>query len=346
MRILEACLARTWRGGERQTLYNMLGFREAGVEVELLCRAGYPLEQKAREAGFTVHAVSSLPGAIGFLTTKGSRYDVMHSQTSHILTYCLATKPFHSAKQVFTRRIDHVPSGTITRWKYRNTDKIIAISEAIKRIVDDFAGIDTELVSEIVIPKQLDKQRAQQIIAPYAAQGKQIVGTTAALVQHKDPLTMVEAIKLLSQKRNDFVFLHFGAGELEGIVREKIKELGTEELHRMMGFIDNVEDIFSMFDVFVMSSEEEGLGSSVLDAFMYRVPVVSTRAGGLPDLVKDGRGILCDIKAPDQIAAAIDELLNNAEKKKEITDRAYQHAIDAHGLKKITDEYLRVFRAL
>jgi glycosyltransferase involved in cell wall biosynthesis len=345
VRILELNFERSWRGGERQTLFNMSGFRDAGMQVELLCRQGCPLEKKAQENGFKTVSFANALGALFFLIMKGGRYDVLHVQSSHILTYAILAKPFHRTKIIFTRRVDFVPRGRMTLLKYKLTDQIVAISTAIKDIVEHFCGKKVRLISSVSEEKTLNRERAQRIIEEqHVPAGTKIIGTTAALVQHKDPLTMVEAIRLLADKRSDFVFLHFGKGELEEQMRAKIKELELENEYRLMGFYENVEDVFGVLDLFVMSSEQEGLGSSVLDAFMYKVPVVSTTAGGLSDLVNEGRAISCDVKRPDMLATGMDMLLNRKELREGMMEKAYAFAKHEHSQEHITAEYLQLLR--
>lgn len=341
MNILELNFERTWRGGERQTLYNMIGFKNAGHNVVLLCRKGYPLEAKAKAADFKVASFKNIFGAILYLLFRCRQYRVLHAQTSHILTYCVFTKPFHRAKIIFTRRVDFVPHGGMTKLKYKLTDTIVGVSTAVKKILEHFVNKPVTVIPDIAEARELNRQRVLQFFKDQRINtDKHIIGTTAALVPHKDPLTMVEAIKNLLELRNDFVFLHFGTGDLDGAVREKIKEYGLQEVYKQLGFVEDAEDFFSVFEVFVMSSEEEGLGSSVLDAFLYKVPVVSTDAGGLADLIADGRGILCRKHAPQMIADGIDLVLKQQELDKEMTDRAYVYASKYHSIDYITQQYL------
>lgn len=343
MKVLELNFERTWRGGERQTLYNMQGFRNAEQDVTLICRKGFPLEARSREEQFTTHSFNNIFGVLWFLMTKGHRYDVLHAQSSHILTYCLITKPFHRRKIIFTRRVDFVPKGAMTRLKYRLTDKLIAISTAVKKIVSDFSGRnDVDVISDIVVPKTLDKQRvfAEFKKAGIHCEGKHIIGTTAAIVPHKDPLTMVNAIRELKQIRNDFIFLHFGTGDLETQIQEKIHAFNLADAYKLMGFYENVEDFFTVFECFVMSSEEEGLGSSVLDAFVYKVPVVSTEAGGLKDLINAERAIACNNKDYKGLAAGINHVLDN--RPQEMLDNAYNYVINNHSSVIITQQYLKI----
>jgi glycosyltransferase involved in cell wall biosynthesis len=111
-----------------------------------------------------------------------------------------------------------------------------------------------------------------------------------------------------------------------------------------MGFYDNAEDFFSILSVFVMSSKEEGLGSSVLDAFLYEVPVASTNAGGLKDLVKDNRAESCEKQNPKQLADCIDVLLSQPERAEEHVKNAKLYVEEFHSMQFITNQYLNLFQ--
>ncbi len=348
MTILELNFEKGWRGGERQTFYNMTGLRDAGNEVHLLCRKNNPLYTKSIEAGFVTFGFDSVWEICWFLIGKGHNYAILHAQTSQILTYAVLTKLFHRSPVVYSRRVDFVPKGFFTRLKYLLADKILAISKAIQQIVTEFSGRkDVELVSSIVTAQALDKSRAIELLEKKNIQpGTHILGTMAALVQHKDPLTMVEAISELRKIRNDFVFLHFGKGDLEPVVQERIIQLGLQDCYLLMGFYKNVEDFFSILEVYVMSSEQEGLGSSVLDAFLYKVPVVTTRAGGLAELGAGERAMLCDIQDAAAIGKAIHTLLADPVRKEKMTTLALAYVQQQHSMEYIIHRYLNVFNKI
>src|SRR5690606_31123454 len=111
----------------------------------------------------------------------------------------------------------------------------------------------------------------------------------AALTAEKDPCTLIRAVHRLRQLRSDFVFLHLGAGGgTETEARELVRELGLENIYVFGGFQSGIDDLYRLMDVFVLSSRDEALGTSVLDAFLYSVPVVATNAGGLAEILADG----------------------------------------------------------
>jgi glycosyltransferase involved in cell wall biosynthesis len=341
MHILELNFEKTWRGGERQTLYNMQGFRNFGHQVSLLCCKNSPLEAKAKAEGFKTFSFHNIFSAFFFLIFKCRRYDILHAQSSHILTYAVLAKKFQGPKIIFTRRIYKTPKGKFTKWKYLLTDRIVAISPAIKDVIEKFVNKKIAVISDIAEEKKINHERGKRFVSNlHLKEGTLVIGTTAALTKEKDPFTMINAIRLLANKRNDFVFLHFGSGNLESEMKERIKKYGLENIYRMMGFIENVEDIFSILDLFVMSSAMEGLGSSVLDAFIYKVPVVSTDAGGLPELLKNGRGILCERNSPESLAAGIEKVFTDPEMITKITSDAFGYVKKFHSLEYITKQYI------
>lgn len=344
MKILELNFERSWRGGERQTLYNILGFQQAGIHTELLCRKGFPLERAARDQNVVTHSFSGIFHLSLWLMVNGRNFDLLHAQTSHILTWCILTWPFHRRRIIFSRRVDFVPQGYLTRLKYRAAYRIYAVSNAVRKIVADFSGRSDILVAtDIVMPQSLDEQRARAFLAAQGIeQGTRIMGTTAALVPHKDPLNMVEAIARLAKHRSDFVFLHFGDGALLAEVKEAIERHGLSHCYKLAGFVEQVTDFFSVFEVFAISSQEEGLGSSVLDAFLYKVPVAGTDAGGLSEVLAADRALQVPRRDPEALAQAIDRLLSlSPAERQEMTDKAFAYVTHFHSPAYVTAQYLK-----
>jgi glycosyltransferase involved in cell wall biosynthesis len=80
----------------------------------------------------------------------------------------------------------------------------------------------------------------------------------------------------------------------------------------LAGFRPDILSVHKGFDIFVMSSVTEGLGTSVLDAMGCGRPVVGTRAGGIPEVIDDGvTGILVPPRDPHAMADAIVRLLKD-----------------------------------
>lgn len=327
MKVLIINLEKGWRGGERQTLFNAIGLTNQNIDIEVICRKNSDLEKKLLENNIKILTVNSYFQLFIFLIKNSKNVDFILCQTSKSLTLAFFSSFFHNAKLLLFRRLDFVPKGWFTKLKYKSCKKIFCVSEAVQVILNNININNTIVIPDCITPQNINKERAKKLIEHLPITDKKIIGTTAALVNHKDPITMIYAINELRKRDKNIVFVHFGEGKLEAEMRTLIQKLDLENHYFLMGFVKNVEDIFSVLDVFVMSSEEEGMGSSVLDAFLYKVPVVSTNAGGLCELVQN-RGIVVEKKNPTLLADGIYELLLNENLKQKNIENAYNYVID------------------
>lgn len=349
MKILQLNFEKGWRGGERQTLYCMRAFRKAGHEVELLCRAGGPLEARAAAEGFVTHGVRNVPAQLAYLARHGRGYDIIHSQTANTNTWAVLTKFLHQRPVVFSRRTSFVVKPDEewkTGYKWRRVDLFVAISEMAasepRRL-----GIEPVIIRSAVEPHTIDQANVDQLVAEFKLQGRKMLATSAALIRDKDPVTLVRAVGELAKTRRDFVFLHFGAGgDREADARAEVEKLGIGDVFVFAGFRKGVEDFYSVMDVFVMASSEEALGSSVLDAFLQKVPVVSTDAGGLKESLADGRGVLVAVGDHQAMAQGMARCLDDAEFRASVTAKAYDYVRTEHDVTEMGRRYLEQFQRL
>lgn len=349
MRILEINTEKTWRGGERQTLFTLTSLKAAGAHLALMARAGFPLAHKATEAGFKVYPVSGgLWSSFFFLAVKARKHaDVLHAQTAKALTYCFLSKPFHRLPIVYTRRVDFVPKGTLTLLKYKACARLVAISAAIKNILEDQGLGPITLIPSMIERSELNATRGKQLLAEWKIpEGKLLLGTAAAFVDHKDPRTLMEALNKLKSIREDWAFIHMGEGVLKEEMQAQALVYGLDNLYFPVGHIAQPEDVLHLLNVFVMSSKEEGLGSSVLDAFLYEVPVVATDAGGLKELLESKRGISVSVGDSQGIAEAIDCMLHDKDLRDQLVSNAKAYVLQRHSASYHADAYLTLFKEI
>jgi len=349
MKILQLNFEKGWRGGERQTLYCMRAFRAVGHQAEVLCRAGGPLQARATEEGFVAHGVRNVPAQLGFLARAGRDYDIIHAQTANTITWAVLTKALHKRPVVFSRRTSFaVKPGDEwkTGAKWRRVDCFVAISE-MAAAEPRRLGIEPVIIRSAVEPHEIDRSSVERLRDELGLRGKKVLATSAALVSDKDPLTLIRAVGELARLRNDFVFVHFGAGgSHEAEAHAEVQRLGLQDIYLFAGFRKGVEDFYSVFDVFVMSSREEALGSSVLDAFLQRVPVVSTDAGGLKESLADGRGVLCPTGDAHALAQGMARCLDDEAFRRQCTQRAYDYVRAEHDVTEMGRRYLAQFQRL
>jgi len=114
-----------------------------------------------------------------------------------------------------------------------------------------------------------------------------VVGNVAALVPHKGQRYLIDAAHLVVQQVPDARFVILGEGELREHLEKQVHEHHLEKHVLLPGFRTDVLGCIKGFDLFVMSSVTEGLGTSLLDAMACARPIVATRAGGIPEIVED-----------------------------------------------------------
>ncbi len=347
MKILQVNTEKSWRGGERQTLYTLEGLISQGVDCQLLTLKDSLMHQKAEERGIDVITVTSMAGALKKLSGLKGEFDCIHAQTGKAHLQCVATKIFHKTPVVYTRRVDFVPSGFSTRLKYQNTDIVVSISNAISSILEESGMYRNSLViSSAVKDKELNIKRALELKESLGIKdGAKIIGLISALESHKDPIVALKTSYELQKVRQDFAVLHFGNGEMIDKVSHMVNELGLGQLYHQMGHHENVEDYFSIMDAFLMTSKEEGLGSSVLDAFNYQVSVVSTNAGGLNDLVQD-RGFLCDIGDTKCLSQGLSLALDSSKESTMHKISAKEYCDNEMGVDLMASKYIALYKEL
>jgi glycosyltransferase involved in cell wall biosynthesis len=113
-----------------------------------------------------------------------------------------------------------------------------------------------------------------------------------------------------------------GDGPLFPDLIQQVQHAGLEERVHFAGHVSNAWGIIREADVFVMSSREEGLGTSILDAMALDIPVAATRAGGIPEMLEDGAGLLVPVGDGVQLGRAVSSLIRDKELRLRITERA------------------------
>ena len=326
MRVLHVDTAASWRGGQNQVLLSAGGMAARGHSVALACRAGGVLEGRARAAGIDVHAFPFRgdwsPTAALRLAGLARRFgpDVVHAHDPHALAAVVLSR----GAPVATRRVDFAIRGPASRWKYARCERVIAVSGAVAAIVRA-GGIAPERVRVVYegVPDRPARPGGRDaLVALGVPAGALVVGTVAALTDHKDHSTLLSAAVEVIARVPSAWFVIVGDGERGRELRARAASLGLDHVV-FAGFRDDLDALIPAFDVFCLSSKMEGLGTSLLDAMCFARPVVATAAGGIPEAVEDGvTGRVVPVQDPPALAAALIAVLS---------DRAERERLGAAG---------------
>jgi len=321
LRVLHVDTAATWRGGQNQVLLTAREMAARGVEQAIACRAGAPLHSRAKDEGLEVSGLpfrgDLWPPAIAALArVLGQRRPhVLLLHDPHAVSAGLvATTLVGGPKRVAVRRVDFPLRGLLSRRKYAACDRVIVVSRKVGAVVER-AGVDParlRLVYEGVPERQARPGGAEALAALGVPAGAPVVGNVAALTDHKDHATLIDAMALLRRHRPDARLLIAGEGELRPLLEQRVREHGLQDRVVLAGFRSDLDRLLPAFTVFCLSSHLEGLGTSLLDAMAFARPVVATAAGGIPEAVEDGvTGRLVPPRDPAALAAALRDLLED-----------------------------------
>ncbi|MBN2307618.1 MAG: glycosyltransferase [Candidatus Hydrogenedentes bacterium] len=346
-----------WRGGEQQASYLIRGLAQRGHTVLLAGRPDGAFLAAHHGVDDAVRIPAAFRGEWDLATAwklaravRRHRVDILHAHTSHAHTHAyLAKRMAGRGLVVVSRRVDFVPrQDFLNRWKYRLPDHIIAISERIGDVMRAF-GVPPAKLS--VVHSCIDPARFDVEPLPRAAlgvpDGVPLLGNVAALVGHKDQATLLDAMPAVLRELPDLHLVIAGEGELRGALETQIERLGIGHAVQLLGYRDDVPRLLRALDAFVMSSKEEGLGTSVLDAMVCGLPVAATAGGGIPEMVADGQtGLLVPVQDPPALAAAIVRLFRDRALARRLGDNAKAMVVDRFTVDRMVEGNLRVYEEL
>ena len=133
-----------------------------------------------------------------------------------------------------------------------------------------------------------------------------------------------------------------GDGELREIVEEKIQELGLEEIINLKGFLENPYEILQKCKVLCMPSRWEGYGLAAVEALALGVPVVATEVGGLPGIIDESCGKLCDSK--ETFVEEIGSLLSDSELYRKKISGANKRAEELDNIDQYISDMINVYK--
>ena len=350
--------ARTWRGGQNQVMNTLMGLRSLGHRTMLVAHSEGQLRQRAKEG---LDLLPLAPKTEMDLTAawrlsrimKRLNPDIVHAHDPHGVAMAALALSMSTQQRkpplVAARRVDfHLKGNALSRWKYRQVDCFICASEAIRqmligdgvspgRAVTVHEGIDIERV-DAAEPANLHGEFWLPHHAP-------LVGNVAALVGHKGQKHLIEAARLVLPQVPDARFIIAGEGELRPALERQIKDHRLEKHVLLAGFRPDVLSLHKAFDIFVMSSVTEGLGTSLLDAMAAGKPIVATRTGGIPEVVVHGEtGILVPPRDHDALAGAIVRLLRDADLRRGMAEAGRARACALFSTERMVQNTLKVYQ--
>jgi len=144
------------------------------------------------------------------------------------------------------------------------------------------------------------------------------IGTIANLYKTKGLEYLIQAIYIIKREflllTSNFLLIIIGEGEERKNLESLIAQMNLKNTVILAGRIDNAAKLLRGFDIFCCSSVKEGFPYAILEAMSAGLPIVSTKVGGISDMISDNQnGLLAEAKNPQDLAKKIIEIINNPE---------------------------------
>jgi L-malate glycosyltransferase len=326
MKVLHLSSEKGWRGGEQQIAYLISELSKSGVTNLVMARKDsdferYCISQAVPVFGAAFRSSVDIRTAMAIRSlcaNEGVDLVHMHSAKSHSLGV-LSSVLGNTVPLLLSRRVDFVPKNNwFTRWKYNHPSvkRVLCVSDKINSIMKAYleepgksltvhSGVDLSRFSA----RGLKNKLKEEFGIPDTTF---VIGNSSALEGHKDYFTFIRTIQHLVTKNLPIHAFIMGSGTLDGKLREYVRELQLERHITFTGYRKDITEVLPCLDVFLMTSNEEGLGTSVLDAFVAKVPVVATSAGGIPEMVlHEQSGLLAPVANDSLLARNIERLMSD-----------------------------------
>ncbi|MDI6780493.1 MAG: glycosyltransferase [bacterium] len=235
----------------------------------------------------------------------------------------------------------------------RYADQVMTLSEDLKEKMIKILGIPGEKIKVILNGVDIEKfsflaeKRTRKRQELGIAEDRLVVGTVGRLEAVKNQRMLIQAMPELLKKFPDVMTVIIGDGILKAELINMAKELGLSEHILFPGVRNDVAEILSAMDLFIISSLTEGICNAILEAMSCGLPVIATDVGGNPEIVLDGKtGLLVALSDMVGFVAAIEDLLGNKEKRKEYGRNGQEMVEQRFSLQRMVREYESLYRFL
>ena len=311
-------------GGALQVRYLIEGLQGRGIRNILICSKGSAIAKyfknneyvDVQEVAYIGDVDPRLLGAI--LSVIGKRRPNLfhvHSRRGADLWGAIAARLVRTPS-IVTRRVDNPESRLATKLKYRSFDKVITISEGIKRVLisQGVPECHIECVRSAIDVSEYGKKCRKKWFRSEFGLPKEclIIGMVAQFIARKGHKYMLKAFEEIHEEYPNTFLIFFGRGPLETEVKSQVAQKGLMNKVLFAGFRKDIANLLPCLDILVHPALMEGLGVSLIQAAASGVPIVATKVGGIPEIVRHNKnGLLVPPKESGRLAKALRRLLSD-----------------------------------
>src|SRR5690554_1107392 len=366
MKVIHLNGSGSWGGNEQQMADIIPELEKLGVTNIVMGRPNAPLQAYCLENN--IPFIEAKDGKLSrkknfrFLKeiVNSEKPNMLHLHSSDSVTLFMISDLLYNLKTptVFSKKGMGRSMSTLSIYKYnyKNINRIICVSEAVKKSMEHEVMKKKNREKLVVIYDGINVSR----LVPVREENlktlfnipseKLLIGNIANHAPAKDLPTLLRMMHHLvyNLKKTNVHLVQIG--EFTGMT-EEIKvlqnELGLMDYVTFTDFQNNATDFLPQFDVCVMSSEREGLPLTIYEAFYQRVPVASTKAGGIPEVIVDGEnGFLAEVGDFKMLAEKTIQILEDQTLQEQFRKNSYKLFMDKFNASKTAEHTLNLYNNL
>jgi N-acetyl-alpha-D-glucosaminyl L-malate synthase BshA len=344
-----------------QRPFSLMWEQTSGVHVDLVDRFDYPLF-KSIGPPYTMALTSKI-----IKSARDSKLDLIHSHYAipHAMSAYMAREIVGIPYVVTLHGSDVHTLGQDPAYKpvvkhtVENADAVTAVSEFLKKKAHEELGIEREIH---VIPNFIDISRFSHLdgVRLYVESGcvglrneeeaielnpdEKILLHASNFRKVKRVVELVEIMRIVVDHFPEARLIIAGDGPTRIEVERKIEALDLCNNIHLLGVKSNMQEIMCSADLFLLNSTLEGMPLVLLEAMSCSLPLITTPAGGIPELVRPGKdGMVTKGFEQEEFAQAIIELLENDEKRKNLGQAGRKRVEESFSADRIVKMYEKVF---
>jgi glycosyltransferase involved in cell wall biosynthesis len=226
---------------------------------------------------------------------------------------------------------------TINKWDYEMAKRYRFLQDD-KIIYINGIGVDAEYYNAFSI----DELEIAGFRRDNGLNGDIVFVMIAEFIKRKRHIDVIKALERMNNSNVKVLFV--GDGKLKDKILKKVKKRGLEGKVIYLGYRRDIPLILRASDCMILPSIREGLPRSIMEAMAMGVPVIGTDIRGVRELLEDGCGILVKPKDAEELAKAMELLIENKEQAREMAKRARKKILNEYELKILLPKYMEVYK--
>lgn len=225
----------------------------------------------------------------------------------------------------------------LQRFCMRRNDLIFGCGSSVLNNLKNFIPEKKiKLLNNAIGPITLSDVQPEEIFKRWGlCKDTKVVLSLGRLTKLKGFDLLIEAFHRVIEKESKVILLIGGEGPEKEKLEQQIKALGMQKHIRLLGLVNNVNELLEICDVYVNSSRIEGLPMTILEAMAHKKPIVATRVGGNSEVVKNGEtGLLVAPEMPVFLTDAIVTLLEDDMLRKKLGEGAFALLVKNYTIEK------------